>query len=64
MRIEKKITYYGYDLLINSLLHKRCLNCNKWYKFDGEMGFCNPCIQKAEHSQMDVLDHYVNLPSF
>jgi hypothetical protein len=43
MRIEKRITYYGYDLLINHVLHKRCLNCNKWYQFDGEIGVCKGC---------------------
>jgi hypothetical protein len=44
MRIEKKMTYYGYDLMINHVWHKKCLNCEKWYEFDGEMGFCIGCI--------------------
>ncbi|WP_088105378.1 hypothetical protein [Halalkalibacter urbisdiaboli] len=44
MRIEKRVTYYGYDLVINHVLHKRCLNCGKWYEFDGEMGFCQTCL--------------------
>ncbi|WP_169891103.1 hypothetical protein [Litchfieldia alkalitelluris] len=46
MKIEKRPTYYGYDLLINNVLHKRCLNCNSWYEFSGELGVCKKCLQK------------------
>ncbi|WP_157077286.1 hypothetical protein [Robertmurraya korlensis] len=45
MRIEKKVTYYGYDLVINHILHKKCLSCRKWYEFDGEKGYCESCIE-------------------
>lgn len=45
MRIEKKVTYYGYDLVINYILHKKCLSCLKWYEFDGEKGYCESCIE-------------------
>lgn len=48
MRIEKKITYYGYDLIINHVWHKKCLNCEIWYEFDGEMGVCKRCISMME----------------
>jgi hypothetical protein len=47
MRIEKKMTFYGYDLIINHVLHKRCLNCEKWYPFDGVHGFCEYCTQNS-----------------
>jgi hypothetical protein len=50
MRIEKKMTYYGYDLVINHVLHKRCLNCEKWYEFDGEIGYCKYCISDIENA--------------
>ena len=46
MRIEKKVTYYGYDLVINHVLHKRCLNCKKWYEFYDEMGYCKCCMNR------------------
>jgi predicted nucleic acid-binding Zn ribbon protein len=45
MRIEKKVTYYGYDLVINHILHKKCLSCRKWYEFDGEKGYCDSCME-------------------
>ena len=50
MRIEKKVTYYGYDLVINHVLHKRCLNCKQWYEFDGEMGYCKYCINLVNNA--------------
>lgn len=54
MKIEKVMTYYGYDLMINEILHKKCLKCKQWYKFDGELGYCNSCIKelnkKRQHS--------------
>jgi predicted amidophosphoribosyltransferase len=50
MRIEKKATYYGYDLVINHVLHKRCLDCEKWYEFDGEMGYCKRCLSKFKQN--------------
>ncbi len=48
MRIEKVMTYYGYDLLINEILHKKCLKCEKWYKFEKELGYCYACIREME----------------
>lgn len=51
MRIEKKITYYGYDLIINHVWHKKCLNCEIWYEFDGEMGVCKQCISLIEQEK-------------
>lgn len=44
MKIEKKTTPYGYDLLINNVLHKRCISCKVWFKFEGEMGCCPHCV--------------------
>ncbi|WP_139367250.1 hypothetical protein [Metabacillus halosaccharovorans] len=48
MKIEKKVTYYGYDLLINSVLYKRCIHCNEWYEFKHELGYCPDCIFSYE----------------
>lgn len=48
MKIEKVMTYYGYDLMINEILHKKCLKCKQWYKFDGELGYCNSCIRELD----------------
>ncbi len=48
MKIEKVMTYYGYDLIINEVLHKKCLKCKKWYKFDGELGYCHMCMLAVE----------------
>ncbi len=39
MRIEKLKTYYGYDLLVDRVLYKRCLNCESWFPYEDEMGF-------------------------
>ncbi|MEN8700255.1 hypothetical protein [Bacillus infantis] len=47
MRIEKLKTYYGYDLLIDRVIYKRCLSCESWFPFEDEMGFCRSCIRKA-----------------
>lgn len=48
MKIEKVMTYYGYDLLINEVLHKKCLKCEKWYKFERELGYCYSCIREMK----------------
>ncbi|SLK35715.1 Uncharacterised protein [Mycobacteroides abscessus subsp. abscessus] len=48
MKIEKVMTYYGYDLMINEILHKKCLKCEKWYKFERELGYCSSCIRGME----------------
>lgn len=45
MKIEKIIRYYGYDLMINEILHKKCLKCDKWYKFEKELGYCQICMK-------------------
>lgn len=49
MRIEKIITNYGYDLMINQIWHKRCLSCQAWYEFDGELGICQTCLWQLEN---------------
>ncbi len=51
MKIVKKITPYGYDLLINNVLHKRCLSCNIWFEFDGEMGYCSHCLNNIKRKE-------------
>ncbi len=51
MRIERKPRYYGYDLVINHVLHKRCLRCESWYEFDGEIGYCHSCIHHIKRLQ-------------
>jgi hypothetical protein len=48
MKIERVVTYYGYDLLINEKLHKKCLNCQKWYVFTEDFGYCQTCIKSIQ----------------
>jgi len=47
MKIERIFRYYGYDLMINNILHKKCLLCEKWYKFEGEFGYCPTCLEAS-----------------
>lgn len=51
MKIERVVTYYGYDLLINEKLHKKCLNCQKWYMFTEELGCCAHCIKTIQQDK-------------
>ena len=51
MKIEKVKRYYGYDLMINDILHKKCLNCEKWYKFENELGYCQVCMISVKKEQ-------------
>lgn len=59
MRIEKKVTYYGYDLFINYIWHKKCLNCKKWYEFDGKMGYCKHCISHISNNRKGSSSNFV-----
>ncbi|TRZ35702.1 hypothetical protein CEQ21_08695 [Niallia circulans] len=54
MKIERVVTYYGYDLLINEELHKKCLNCQKWYVFSEELGCCANCIKVIQHGKSRI----------
>jgi len=51
LKIERVVTYYGYDLLINEELHKKCLNCQKWYAFAEELGFCPNCMKSIRENK-------------
>lgn len=53
MNIKRVPTYYGYDLLINNILHKRCLCCKNWYEFDGIHGYCEDCLFQSSTCNHD-----------
>lgn len=51
MKLEKIERYYGYDLMVNEVLHKKCLRCEKWYKFEKESGYCQSCLVRFVKQQ-------------